>query len=591
MSKISPSEKLRRIIAKCAINELVKVKICNLPGKQILSYVLNISEFIFRKVKLQYSDKSEEYLKNLIYCIVQFLTKIKPFYETDQLINVSEVATKTHNKELFSLSTWETYTWNLINYLREDLGFNIRTKRHNPHSESKRHSIWSYKILYDLINNRTFCYLDIDYETEIAIRYEGRCQGIDGYCSFHIDYKFLPALSFDHLLKDYRRLVKRDGYEYIKPNTLVKYSLNKAIKKMQTQIGGLKLVCKNCHYMGHHPRYRFPAIFEFIRSLSLKNIEEDPTNVLDTADELAKKYLKNNRGRFRITKTNPIPTIKYNIKINILKHVKKKYCIEFLFGENYVCPICEKVDINKHLDLFVAHHTNLELIRRIGKIEFSKEFDRKPIDWLIENLIQQECIFICHNCHTIDFAKNYRDSVLAILKNMEDSQYVLDFYKNSDRKIGNLKKIILKWKDQLLNGNLNIPDPFPKKPDSIFESGEAIDKRLVCIYYICKVFSKQIEKNFFWGIELSYILNRNVSDFYDFKNRLINHGFIQYKGRLVNWKDTRINKDVYQITEDGIQKAKKIIKIKQKDYSTKFDKLVSNWFTKYDEYFNERRIL
>ena len=585
ISDISPSEKLRRIIARCSLSELKEIHLCDLSEKEISNEVSRISSLVYNQIRSQYCHESIEYLKNLILCIIWFLTKVKLLNETDQLINVSNVALETHDEELFTLSTWQTYAWSLIQFLREATGFKIRTKHHNPFSESKRHSIWSYKVLSGLINDRIVSYLDIDYKTEIKIHYNDKCQGIDDYCAFDIDYKLLPALSFDHLLENYSKIVNRVGYEYIKPKQLLQYSLDKAIIKIQTQIGGLKLVCKNCHYTAHHKRYRFPPIFKFLKSLSLKFVNENPSEVLKIAEELAIDYLKQNRGQFKISETNPIPTIKYNIKISILKLVNKKYCIEFLFRENYVCPICQKANINDHLDLFVAHHTNSDLIESIGKIEFSRKFDRKPIDWLIENIIFQECIFICHNCHTIDLAKNYRDSALTILKDTGDAQFVIDFYTKSEREIGRLKKIILEWKGQLLNGTLNIPDPFPKKPVSIFDVGEALDKRLVCIYYICEIFSKHTEKKFFWGTELSYILNRNVSDFHDFKKRLIDPGYIQFKGRLTKWKDIRINKDTYQITEEGLRKATEIIKLKRKIFSNKFDKIVSNWLIKYKEYF------
>jgi hypothetical protein len=585
ISDVSPSEKLRRIIARCSLSELKEIHLCDLSEKEISNEVSRISSLVYNQIRSQYCHESIEYLKNLILCIIWFLTKVKLLNETDQLINVSNVALETHDEELFTLSTWQTYAWSLIQFLREATGFKIRTKHHNPFSESKRHSIWSYKVLSGLINDRIVSYLDIDYKTEIKIHYNDKCQGIDDYCVFDIDYKLLPALSFDHLLENYSKIVNRVGYEYIRPKQLLQYSLDKAIIKMQTQIGGLKLVCKNCHYTAHHKRYRFPPIFKFLKSLSLKFVNENPSEVLKIAEELAIDYLKQNRGQFKISETNPIPTIKYNIKISILKLVNKKYCIEFLFGENYVCPICQKANINDHLDLFVAHHTNSDLIQNTGKIEFSSKFDRKPIDWLIEKLIVQECIFICHNCHTIDLATNYRDSVLPILNDANDAQYVKKFYENLDKKIDMLKNIILTWKDQLLNNNLAIPNPFPKKQLSIFERGEAMEKRLVCIYYVCDVFSKYTEKRFFMGTELSYILNRNESDFYDFKNRLITLGFIQYKERLTKWKDIRINKDIYQITNNGIRKAIEIIKLKRKNFSNEFDKLVSNWLIKYEEYF------
>lgn len=161
---------------------------------------------------------------------------------------------------------------------------------------------------------------------------------------------------------------------------------------MRTQVGGLKLACINCHSFKHDVIYNYSSIFIFLNLLSLTYINKNPSDVLNTIKTLTDEYYIQNKESYkssiRIYETQRKAEIKYHIKIQILKFVKKKYAIEYLFGEDYVCPICQKVNINNHLNCFHAHHTNNDLFENgLEKITFSEEFKTKPIDRLIQNLI------------------------------------------------------------------------------------------------------------------------------------------------------------------------------------------------------------
>ncbi|MFX1339775.1 MAG: hypothetical protein ACFFDK_14275, partial [Promethearchaeota archaeon] len=192
---------------------------------------------------------------------------------------------------------------------------------------------------------------------------------------------------------------------------------------------------------------------------------ENPSTILNTIDELANQYYEKNKDRLNKTYANftkkQIQTgLISGIRRAIIGFCRKKFTIEFLFGENFVCPICRKANINSHLTSFVAHHTNLKLIEEIGKIKFGKEYDDKDIEWLIRNIVIQECIFICRNCHAMLHAPNYRENVLIIFESQKKAKFVDNFYENLDNQVEIQRRRIIAWKEDLLNNKFEIPNPF-----------------------------------------------------------------------------------------------------------------------------------
>ena len=457
------SKELRENIAKYTLIELKKKPIYNLQVDDLPIKVNKIKETVCNQINFLISDKNVEfieYIQNYVYDIIHFLAKIQLLNETNQKISISNVAKETHSENLISLLQWEKVTKEIIKYLRKDFNFNIRTRLYDTYPQIFRNSVRIHKTFYNLINNRSITYLDIDYKTKIKINYDGRCQGINGHCEFNIDCKSLPALSYHHLLKNYKKIIARKGFEYIQPRKIIAQKFDKALKLMETQVGGLKLACINCHTFEHDVIYNFPSIFIFLNSLSLTFINENPSGVLNTIKTLTEEYYIQNKENYkssiRIYESQRKAEIIYHIKTQILKFVKKKYVIEFLFGTEYICPICKKTNINDHLNCFHAHHTNNDLFENgLEKITFSEEFKTKPVDWLIQNLIIQECIYICGNCHKMLHAQYYRDSALIILKNKEDEKFIDEYYNNLLNEINKLRNKILEWKTQLIDNSLN----------------------------------------------------------------------------------------------------------------------------------------
>jgi len=578
-------EELREKIAKYVLVELRKTTIYNLGEKEILEYIVSIRDYVFRQIeikkipsldnRIQADSEFRQYIKNYIQLIVKFLIKIKLLDETKQKINITEVAKETHDKNIVSLKSWVVISTKIIQYLRQNLDFNIRSRRHNTFQKSTQVSIRNFRNLYKLIDDITITYLKKDLQTKIDIYYDGICQGNNGTCQFNVNYRFLPALSHHHLFKNYKKLITRKEFKYILPHTILDLKFERAIELMQTQIGGLGLVCLNCHFSKHHVIYNFPSIFAFLQKLSLENINENPSDVLIQLKSLVSIYCNHKKEKYKISK-NYTPAqqkaiIKDSIRKSTLAFVKKKYSIQFLFGNDYVCPICRKANINEHLNCFVAHHTNSDIFRDdLEKIEFGKEYKKKDIDWLIENLIIQECVFICINCHQMLHAKNFRDYALTILESKTDEIFVRNYYSQSDKQINKLKNRILILKKKIENHLIQIPNPL----QLIFEKGDGLKRNLVCIYYICEIFSKDKKNPFFTSGELNFIINKARS-FRNFKHKLIHLDYIQ---AVENFQI------IYQITPKGKEKARELINHKLNDFPKRFRDLIDIWENNYVEY-------
>jgi len=579
-SKSSIPTKLKEKIIKFALNRLKPFSLHNLEESEIFNLrdTLEILATNFIEPQIPQKDlKFKELLTKYLSGIIFTLIKIKTAIETNQKINMSEIAKESHDVSI-PYNQWYKNVKYTVNYVRNNYDFNLRTLRNDSISisEPTKNQIRSYKNFYDLIRGKdrkgiTIQYLDIDYSSEIKISYDGKCYGHKGnfYCDFQVDYKFLPCLGFHHLIEYYNRRVKNIDHRYIAPKDLNCYSFDKAIELMQTQVGGLSLICSNCHSLKHSTRYTFSPIFEFLKLLTFEEVNKNAGIILKEAKKLVSRFLQENEVNYDINRTNTKAKVKTEIYRAIKGYIKKKYVIEYLFGTKYVCPICQKANINDHLVCFDAHHTNIDLLKKIEKIEFGREYGRKSIPWLIKNVIKQECIFICSNCHAMINTTTYRDFSLNILKNKKDADHIKAFYDKLDEKVRIKRKKILEFK--------NISE-FPNPLQMIFSYGKALDEKLVCIYYLCQKFSKEDERGLFSAKVFNFVLDKYHTHFNNYKDELLENDYIQY----LDGKN-QFNQKFFIITPVGIKKAKQIIKNKFSSDPVKFQKLIKKWNKRYIE--------
>ncbi|MBN1215342.1 MAG: hypothetical protein JXA99_07835 [Candidatus Lokiarchaeota archaeon] len=550
-----------------------------------VGFLNKITNFVLKQIESSIVHKNIEFRKFIeryIYNISYFLLKIKLMSNTNQKIIIRKIARDTYNAKFTSFTQWYKITRQIIKFLNNTLGVKLRLMDQDPFllSETTKNKIRYYKKLFRLSGGHKdkeirITYLNTDYKSKILIRYFGKCQGIKDKCEFHIDYKFLPCLGYHHILENYKEIVKKKENKYILPKKLLSYNFNKALILMKTQIGGLKLICMNCHSIKHSLRYNFTPLLNFYRTISIDYIHKNIENVLNRVKQLANEFYSKNRARYKITKTNTLAKIKLDIKRAILGFLKKKYVIEYLFGSDYTCPICKNVNINDHLTCFEAHHTNLDLLRDLKKIEFGQKYSHKSVSWLIKNLIIQECIFICSNCHAMINSTNYRDNFLIILKDQADAKIVKDYYKILKLKIELKTNIILDWKRRLKNNEIIISNPF----QLVFGMGEAIDEKIMCIYYINKIFPKDENINYFNANVFNFILGRSHTHFNNYKNLLIKNGYIENKKEKF-----RYNQKFFKITYKGKEKAEEIFLKKSNQFPVKFNRLINSWKIRYIEY-------
>lgn len=174
-------------------------------------------------------------------------------------------------------------------------------------------------------------------------------------------------------------------------------------------------------------------------------------------------------------------------------------------------------------------------------------------------------------------AINYRNYALTILKNQKEATFVMAYYRHLDKQIEIHRNIILQWKDQLRNNNLNIKNLF----QLVFSQGEALNQKLVCIYYICEIFPQDSKRKIFDASIFNFVLNKFHTHFNNYKNQLLKKGFIeQLPGK------EQFNKKFFTITIKGKNQAKELIRMKTKEFPDKFNNIIQIWRGRFIEYKN-----
>ena len=177
-----------------------------------------------------------------------------------------------------------------------------------------------------------------------------------------------------------------------------------------------------------------------------------------------------------------------------------------------------------------------------------------------------------------------KDGVYAVFDTSKGEIVVELFYKTLDDQIGIQKKIILQWKNRLKKSQVNIPNPL----HFMFKYGEAQIKTLICIYYVCQIFSGNKKDNYSTAYEIVFILDKSYTHFATYKKRLEDQGYIK---SVKNEKHSKgFSTNLIQITQTGIEKAKEMIYTKIRDFPEDYSCLISNWEKRYNEYHSSSQV-
>ncbi len=240
--------------------------------------------------------------------------------------------------------------------------------------------------LNELLLNKVNEYITIrDYQIKLEIigkYFEGKCLECD------TNIRDLPVLQFHHLDPEKKMYSYRD----LKGRSL-EVIAKKLIKENTT------VLCSNHHLMKQAKIY---LIFRNI--IEERNLfHYSPERIDEIINQNIENYSKTTNFQINFKNSiekNSTAKVKSKIKSNIKRWIRKRYILETLFkGRCIGCGL----QIYNNLPMFELHHKDfLNKEEEKNKYHEIANFDCKTIATI---LIEQKCVGICSNCHSIIHAK------------------------------------------------------------------------------------------------------------------------------------------------------------------------------------------
>ncbi len=399
----------------------------------------------------------------------------------------------------------------------------------------------------------------VDDEGSITIMYEGKCMNPD--CLTQTDFKMLPSLEFHHNEK------QQNGNYVILHTTLIKsYEVGK--KLLETQRGGYKLLCRNCHRLKKSDLYY--QFKDFLLSKQLlydnKGRRKSAEDIIKSIDLVIAGYLLTNDGK---EKQRSLTNYKSSVKQLIQEKVKKRDVIEQLYGENYTCIGCSKTSIKENLKAFDFHHTNPNLFDKDNpKTIFGTIMRKSSVKEMIGKLIEEECICLCSNCHIMLNACQFEDNVERIIGESYKDE-LKEYYENLHRNVKSATDRIKQIKEYLKTNEIPIHDTlkvmFHKKK-------ETWKRNLIQVYIITNYAT-----NDFTNEEISKYLGFNKRWFDKQKKELFDRGLISVK--RASKKNGYFNR--YSLTTKGVITAESLIEDWKKNHEKEYENLIKETLNYY----------
>lgn len=408
-------KKIRLFLSKHIYSSLVRNDIGNINSfvdKIVLNLKSNNLRPLNEKNNKDLLDLSEK-LKNLefempfrkyIIDLIEIITRFINLDELNKPLLFKTFARKLENDGYnlnLKLRSLEKPLKEIYHILKE----NFKDEFHLRHgkaqgrgkSEAELTSIRTFKKKYKLAK-------------EIS---NGRYNGLCAIESCNVDFKMLPSLEFHHTDKSLKTTSFTDialkPYEYIK-------------KKLEEE--QVILLCGNCHAL-EYPYYK-----KFREIISLRNLfTYTPKEINILLDNEIEKYIE---------KTNENIN-KADTKFQIKAWIKKRSIIEQLYDGK--CVGCCEVTAQKNLAALHFHHINPEKKQTVRI--FATTIRKLKVKEVIQLLIEEECICLCNNCHSMVLAKHFENNVEEII----GFQYVDDVNRYYKKLYENIEYFILIMKN------------------------------------------------------------------------------------------------------------------------------------------------
>ncbi|TFG10158.1 MAG: hypothetical protein EU535_08490 [Promethearchaeota archaeon] len=244
------------------------------------------------------------------------------------------------------------------------------------------------------------------------------------------DISRLKAIEFHHSKEKKYIYSASKLYLMFNDNQANPLFLENLVKLMELK--QIELLCGNHHDLLNYKYFNF-----FNHIIAWKDIPKSfPQDIFSLSPELIHVLIRISVDHFSKTKNKSISS-KDNIRVEIVRLLKKRYVIEITYGES--CHICGEFNTKEHIYSFQFCHIK-EDKKTVDFSKLSKYYSCSKIAKILE---QEEGGFVCSNCHTVFHFKKYiplldkiYDDKNMIKKVLNDYKYVHDrfalFYKTKD---------------------------------------------------------------------------------------------------------------------------------------------------------------
>lgn len=310
------------------------------------------------------------------------------------------------------------------------------------------------------------------YENKLCILtniYDGKFNG--KWCNCDLPLIYLPAIDFHHQDKNLKQINWRNNRFKNWKKIMLNFEKESVIP-----------LCRNCHSLEN------AKIFSNFREIILKE------DLFEFSAEEIHRIIYNYVTK-KVTKYSK------NYKFRVIEWVKKRFVIEKLYDGK--CIGCRNTDIFINLPALEFHHIS-------GSDEANKlrwvQLKKYSIKEIIRILLNENCICLCSNCHTLLHSTQFKEIVSSILGKKHSNVYH-SVYSDLQKNIDNFE-----FK------SINIKDPL----DLLFKQGDAWKKYILHIYSI-----KSNEKtSLVLPFELKISLNISNRHIKRVMNTLKNNGYI-----------------------------------------------------------------
>ena len=261
------------------------------------------------------------------------------------------------------------------------------------------------------------------------------------------DISRLTALEFHHTSgeKD-NNFTASKLYELFTKNLSNPHFLELIIKLMESE--HVVLICRNHHRIIEDKYYGY---FKYI--INWKDIFSYPPELIHA---LIRISVDNFRETKRLT-----PNTKAGIRDAIARYIKKRYIIEYFYGE--FCHTCREFRISKHLPAFTYHHKNEET----KTVNISKVY-HLPCSEIIRIIEKEEGGYICSNCHRILHHNKFIPLLNEIYDHKNNVRQVFNDYNRVTREFAPIDCVDSAIRNPLIKPTLDT-DGFMKFLIAIYE--------------------------------------------------------------------------------------------------------------------------